>query len=268
VEKDPKYNPYDYNRKDIKLFRKFDVKNMVGDVQASFSDCNKKNGTALVGDFYNSINVETNGEGMIWWGQNLILSFDNCDIQGACSSSVAAHDNYSYYMVPAENEYGGIPVNADGYEIAGTWAKPSFGPPAPEDFNPGEGDMPGGPEGMPDMGGMPPMPEPKFFFTPDYDEAGDLVVIGKEKLQPTLGCIVSANATYLGGLTNETAPTVNNGVWVSLKNGSTWTPVGKSYLTRLEVTADSAIQGTVTVDGTVVVPEAGKIYTGEIVVTA
>ena len=29
VEKDPKYNPYDYNVKNEKLFRKFDVKNMI-----------------------------------------------------------------------------------------------------------------------------------------------------------------------------------------------------------------------------------------------
>ena len=62
---------------------------------------------------------------------------------------MAVHDAYSYYMVPADNQYGGIPVNAEGYEIKGTWDKPSFGPPMPM-----EGDAPGGP----DMGGMPEMP--------------------------------------------------------------------------------------------------------------
>ena len=117
-------------------------------------------------------------------------------------------------------------------------------------------------------GGMPPMPEPKFFFTPNYDENGDLVVIGTEKLQPTLGCIIGKNATYLGGLTNTPAPTVNNGVWVSLKNGSTWTPAKTSYLTRLEVSADSRINGKVTVDGAEITVEPGKVYTGKIVVTA
>lgn len=266
VEKDPGYQPYDYNRKSLKLFRKFDVRNMIGDPQVSFTDCNKKNGTALEGGFYNSISTATTGEGMVWWGQNLILNFDNCDIKGICTSSAATHDKYSYYMVPAENEYGGIPVNADGYEIAGTWAKPSFGPPMPaedkkDDKEPGMGDMP-------DVEMMPTMPEPKFYFTPDYDALGNPVVIGEEKMQPQLGCIISKNATYLGEITNIAAPTVNNGVWVSLKNGSTWMPEGTSYLTRLEVSADSTICGTVTVDGTAVIPEAGKVYTGTIVVSA
>ena len=269
VEKDPKYNPYDYNRKDQKLFRKFDVKNMIADPQLTFTACNQKNGTALEGDFFNSISVETNGEGMLWWGQNMILTFKDCDIQGTISSSVALHDQYSYYMVPADNEFGGIPVNADGFEIAGKWEKPSFGPPMPAE---GEGapDMAGMPpmEEMPSMEGMPPMPEPKFYFTPDYDEAGNLVVIGKTKLTPTLGCIISKDATALGGLTNTPAPTVNNGVWVKLEQGSAWTPVGQNFLTRLEVDADSAIHGKVTVDGQTLVPEAGKVYTGAIVVTA
>lgn len=269
VEKDPKYDPYDYNRKDQKLFRKFDVKNMIADPQLTFTSCNRKNGTALEGNFFNSISVETNGEGMLWWGQNMILTFKDCDIQGTISSSVALHDQYSYYMVPADNEFGGIPVNAEGFEIAGKWDKPSFGPPMPAE---GEGapDMAGMPpmEEMPSMEGMPPMPEPKFYFTPDYDEKGNLVVIGKEKLTPTLGCIVSKDATALGGLTNTPAPTVNNGVWVKLEQGSNWTPVGQSYLTRLEVEAGSVIRGKVTVDGQEIVPEAGKVYTGAIVVTA
>ena len=112
------------------------------------------------------------------------------------------------------------------------------------------------------------MPEPKFYFTPDYDEKGNLIVIGKEKLAPAKGCIIGKDATLLGGLTNTPAPTVNNGVWVKLENGSAWTPVGKNYLTRLEVSADSAIHGTVTVGGEKVAVEAGKVYAGEIVVTA
>ena len=270
VEKDPKYNPYDFNVKNEKLFRKFDVKGMISDPQVRFTACNEKNGSTLKGDFYNSVSVATNGEGMIWWGQNLVLTFDDCDVTGKITSAKATHNNYSYYLVPADNEYGFIPVNAEGYEIAGTWAKPSFGPPMPMDDGP---EMPGGPEmppmgDMPDMGGMPPMPEAGFFFNPDYDENGNLIVTGKERLAPAMGCIIGKNATYLGDLTNVPAPAVNNGVWVKLENGSTWTPVETSYLTRLELSADSAIRGTVTVDGAAVTPEAGKVYTGSIVVTA
>ena len=267
VERDPGYNPYDYNVKDERLFRKFDVKRMISDVQVTFTDCNTKNGTALEGDFYNSVSTATNGEGMVWWGQNLILTFDSCDIKGVISSSSAVHDSYSYYLVPADNQFGGIPVNADGYEIAGTWDKPRFGPPAPEDFNPGEGDAPPEMPGGPEMGGMPPMPEPKFFFTPDYSPDGSLMVIGTEKLSPELGCICSKNATFLGGVTNTAGPAVNNGVWVSLKNGSVWTPTGASYLTRLELSGDSQISGKVTLNGAELLPEAGTVYTGSILVT-
>lgn len=266
VEKDPKYDPYNYNVKNQKLFRKFDVKNMISDPQVSFKNCNAANGTALEGDCFNSISVATNGEGMIWWGQNLILSFDNCDLKGACSSSLALHDAYSFYTAPAANEYGKIAVNKDGYEVAGKWEQPKMRMPAMP--APGE-EMPG----MPPMGDkppmeMPPMPAPKFYFTPEKDAEGNLIVIGTEQLKPTEGWIYSADATMLGGLSNTAAPTVNNGVWVKLESGSTWTPVGKSYLTRLEVSADSKICGTVTVDGAEVAVEAGKVYTGAIVVTA
>ncbi len=268
-EKDPGYDPYGYNVKNQQLFRKFDVKNMISDPQVSFKDCNAANGTALKGDCFNSISVATNGEGMIWWGQNLILSYDNCDIEGACSSSLALHDAYSFYTAPAANEYGAIAVNKDGYEVAGKWEMPKMRMPAMP--APGE-EMPGMPP-MGDMGDkppmeMPPMPAPKFYFTPEKDAQGNLIVIGTEKHEPTEGWIYSADATMLGGLTNTAAPTVNNGVWVSLANGSTWTPVGTSYLTRLEVSADSKINGTVTVDGAEVTVEAGKVYTGAIVVTA
>lgn len=143
-------------------------------------------------------------------------------------------------------------------------AKRQMGPPMDM-----PGEIPGGmPDGMPPMGDMPPMAAPKFYFTPEKDAEGNLIVIGTEKLPVKEGYIYSADATMLGGLTNTAAPTVNNGVWVKLANGSTWTPVGTSYLTRLEVSADSKVNGTVTLDGNVILPEAGKVYTGSIQVTA
>ena len=80
------------------------------------------------------------------------------------------------------------------------------------------------------------------------------MVIGTEQLEPEMGCIVGKNATYLGGVTNTASPTVNNGVWVRLKNGSTWRPKGTNYLTRLEVSDDSAIVGNVTVNGEAITP--------------
>ena len=99
---DPDYDPYDYNLVSRTLLNT-PVENYISDVQVSFADCNDENGTALDGDFYNSISVSTTGEGMTWFGQNLILSFDNCDINGNASSSSALHVEYGYYTDDAGN---------------------------------------------------------------------------------------------------------------------------------------------------------------------
>ena len=94
VEADPNYNPYDYNTKNQSIFS-YGIENMISDVQVEFADCVGE--TALNGDFYNSISVSTTGEGMTWWGQNLILRFNNCEINGYISSSTALHNAYSGY---------------------------------------------------------------------------------------------------------------------------------------------------------------------------
>lgn len=101
VEADPDYNPYDYNTKNQSIFS-YNVENMINDVQIEFTDCVGE--TALVGDFYNSISVSTTGEGMTWWGQNLILSFDNCEIDGYITSSTSLHNAYSGYYDAEGNE--------------------------------------------------------------------------------------------------------------------------------------------------------------------
>ena len=197
VEADPDYNPYDYNTKDLTIFT-YDIENMINDVQVSFKDC--AGDTALNGNFYNSISVSTTGEGMTWWGQNLILTFDNCEINGNASSTKALHNNYTGFY------------DADGNEVAA-------------------------------------------------ETIEDAIAAGAVE-----GRITSDNATYLGGMTNFAAPTVNNGVWVILENGSVWTPDDTCYLTVLDIDETSVINGTVTVDGEEV-SGAGH-YTGEIVVTA
>lgn len=101
VEADPDYDPYDYNTKNQTIFS-YSIENMVNDVQIEFTDC--IGDTALVGDFYNSISVSTTGEGMTWWGQNLILSFDNCEIDGYITSSTSLHNAYSGYYDAEGNE--------------------------------------------------------------------------------------------------------------------------------------------------------------------
>jgi hypothetical protein len=200
VVADEDYNPYDYNLITRTLFSN-EVEDMIEDVQVSFTDCNDANGTALNGDFYNSITVSTTGEGMTWFGQSLILSFANCDINGNCSSSSALHVEYGYY------------TDDEGNVI-------------------------------------------------DADNTADAIAAGA-----TLGIIDSDSATFLGNLDNTPTKTVNNGVWVELTDGSTWTPTDTCYITRLVVDATSAVNGTVTVDGVPTQIEAGVVYTGEIVVT-
>ena len=110
VEADPDYDPYDYNVKDQTVFS-YEIRNMINDVQVSFKDCTGD--TALNGNFYNSISVSTTGEGMTWWGQNLILNFDNCEINGDATSSKALHNNYTGFFDADGNE-----VEADSIEAA------------------------------------------------------------------------------------------------------------------------------------------------------
>ena len=101
VAADPDYNPYDYNVKNQSIFS-YKVENMINDVSVDFADC--KGDTALNGNFYNSISVSTTGEGMTWFGQNLILSFDDCEINGNATSSSALHNAYSGYYDAEGNE--------------------------------------------------------------------------------------------------------------------------------------------------------------------
>ena len=197
VEADPSYNPYDYNTKNQTIFS-YNVENMINDVQVEFTDCTGE--TALNGDFYNSISVSTTGEGMTWWGQNLILSFDNCEINGYITSSTALHNAYSGYY------------DAEGNEIAA-------------------------------------------------DTLEEAMAAGAVE-----GRITSANATYLGNMSNIPTAPVNNGVWAILKNGTIWNVPGTCYLTVLEVEEGCTINGTVTVDGVETDVSDGGRWTGNIVV--
>lgn len=71
-----------------------------------------------------------------------------------------------------------------------------------------------------------------------------------------------------GVLIHTACPAVNNGVIVSLTNGSTWNVTGDSYLTSLTTDTTTVINGTVTVGGEVVDTTVGGTWVGDIVVTA
>lgn len=76
----------------------------------------------------------------------------------------------------------------------------------------------------------------------------------------------------LGNITQSAAPTINNGVCVSLDKDSVWTVTGRSYITALtlaegaKVAAPAGRKLSVTVDGAAVELKAG-CYTGKIVLT-
>jgi hypothetical protein len=82
--------------------------------------------------------------------------------------------------------------------------------------------------------------------------------------------ITAKDYRLLGLVSNTPSAAINNGVLVSLANGSTWTVTGTCHLTRLTIDAASTLKAargklTMTVDGTTVVPVAGGSYTGAIV---
>lgn len=58
-----------------------------------------------------------------------------------------------------------------------------------------------------------------------------------------------------------------NGVALTLGEGATWNVTGESSLVSLSVAEGAVINGEVTLDGEVIVPEAGETYEGTIVVT-
>jgi hypothetical protein len=78
---------------------------------------------------------------------------------------------------------------------------------------------------------------------------------------------------YLGEVTNTPSEAVNNGVVVSLNNGSDWTVTGTSYLTKLAIAADATITApegysvVMTVDDTPTLIVPGTTYIGDIVLT-
>lgn len=86
------------------------------------------------------------------------------------------------------------------------------------------------------------------------------------------GTVIEADSTLdchlgIGRVRNTAAATVNNPVYLTLENGAVWNVTGVSYLARLAMTADSVVDGVVTVNGETVDVSAGGSWEGDIVVT-
>lgn len=71
---------------------------------------------------------------------------------------------------------------------------------------------------------------------------------------------------YLGHVANRVFHNGDNAAEVVLEAGSVWNVTEEGLLTALTVHEGATLNGTVSVDGTVIVPEPGKTYTGKIVV--
>ncbi|MGW0712670.1 hypothetical protein ACWD4G_43215 [Streptomyces sp. NPDC002643] len=98
-------------------------------------------------------------------------------------------------------------------------------------------------------------------------------VITSSEAKHRVTTIDASNFHELGEVTNTARATVNNGVIVHLNSGSSWTVTGTSYLTRLVLDGDASVRAprgkslTMTVDGVTTAVEAGRTYTGALVLT-
>jgi len=279
VAKDRGHDIYHVNKTDTRIFTT-EMKDVVYDAQANFTDMD------VNGNFYNSVSG-VDDDDLHLLGQNLVLNFDKVKLTGVISSATSKHKNYSFYFSKEKDKNGNkIAVNADGYQIDGTWeaGRGMFGggmpggmPGGAREGGPTGGTRGGAPRGEPpadaqgragaapqrgaggapgpgEMGGMRggpgggPAGEASMVFTPSTDANGNYVVVGEKKHGLNEGVIVSKNATYLGDLINTPARAVNNGMIVSLKGGTVWTVTGTSYLTSLTID-----------DGSIDAPERSKV---------
>ncbi|RPE44230.1 hypothetical protein EDD90_7466 [Streptomyces sp. Ag109_O5-1] len=106
-----------------------------------------------------------------------------------------------------------------------------------------------------------------------FDAATVAGVLSASESRHALSTITSAGYAQLGHVTNTAQPVVNNGVVVTLDGGSQWTVTGTSYLSRLTLSADSAVAApagstvSMTVDGEPTAIEPGGDYSGAITLT-
>jgi hypothetical protein len=142
-------------------------------VVANFTDCN--GGTAIEGDFYNARTE----------GQNLVLHFDDCEVEGTISSATTKHD---------------VDTILKSLKITDA----------------------------------------------DYEKDG----------------VRYGNRNNLGDVTATAGKTVNNGVIVYLENGSTWEVEETSYLSKLVVSSDSEVKGSIESFESTTAPDGTTTYIG------
>ncbi len=99
-----------------------------------------------------------------------------------------------------------------------------------------------------------------------FDNATITGIISASKALHRVEKVSKENCEELGEVLNTAQPVVNNGVIVTLKNGSVWNVAGTSYLSSLTIEEGSAVVGTLSVNGEEVEAVPGT-YTGAITLT-
>ncbi len=243
--KDPDHDVTKENYHDVKIFS-FDLKDYCTDCRATFKDME------IFGNFYNSI---TNAQKPMMMG-----------------------------MPGGLGEQAGHSGKADGSPGPGAPGGPGqqAGHSGKPDGFPSPGGMPGmdGPPGEPPKGGgMPPMmaamnqknyPQ-NLILT--FDNTKLKGIISSSRSKHAVDKITSDTRQEIYQIYDSPCEAVNNGVIVRLTNGSSWTVWGRSYITALTIDETSGVYSPdgspiiMKVDGVDVVPEPGKTYTGNILVT-
>lgn len=72
---------------------------------------------------------------------------------------------------------------------------------------------------------------------------------------------------YIGRTTSTPEPAVNNDIYLTLEDGTTWTVTNTSYLSKLSICNGCTIVGSITVGGVSVTPGTTAAYEGTIVVS-
>jgi hypothetical protein len=94
-------------------------------------------------------------------------------------------------------------------------------------------------------------------------------VVSASATRHAISTIGEAEYDQLGRVTDTVQAAVNNGVIVTVGDGSVWHVTGTSYLTSLTIAAGGRVEaGALTVDGTTTALAPGTTYTGALVLTA
>jgi hypothetical protein len=217
-------NPYTESTTAPQRDASWDLTSTVNAATGTFSNIK------LNGDFYNSMGwtkaVATGGAGGAAGGPGGAMGAPSAG-GGMPGGGMPGGAPGSAMGAPAGS--GGMPSGAAGGSMPGGAGSPGG--------SPSGGGMPGGAGG-----GMPGSGSGKNMVL-TFDKASITGVISSSEahhLKPILKVDQEDYKLY-GVVTNSAHEAVNNGVIVSLKNGSTWTVTGTSYLTSLTIDTGSTI---------------------------